>query len=284
MSGQCFLYGDRLLPRAPLPIIKCYFIIVWCQASNQKALPFLHGSYGLMRQTKTLSLPTVIPWPESLCSLLQVSAGNWPFPSLSLQSIYGCLDPYPAMIFQCLCPFLPGKHRSHDIGYPNLNKIQTFFKDAWYLEVWTKKGLDFILHFFIDLTPQNSASPPFAFFHFFDTFLSFSSSSVARAFNSCSMVISIYTIVVCNCSCPKRNLYDIHTVFQPVRGLSMPQLMSMKIHWHFITHFMRGSGMFFQLLVYCSLTHFSMWSGIPWIKNISAWIWSVTMKLFQIFF
>jgi len=69
-----------------------------------------------MRQTKTLSLPTVIPWPESLCRLLQVSAGNWPFPSLSLQSIYGCLDPYPAMIFQCLCPFLLGKHRSHDTG------------------------------------------------------------------------------------------------------------------------------------------------------------------------
>ena len=68
--------------------------------------------------------------------------------------------------------------RLHDLRYPNLNKIQTFLKDAQYLRISIKKGLDFILYFFTGLTPQNSASPPFILFHFFDTFLSFSSSSV----------------------------------------------------------------------------------------------------------
>ena len=105
------------------------------------------------------------------------------------------------------------KARAYDFRYPNLNKIQTFFKYAQYLRIMLKKGLDFISYFFIALTPQNSASPPFAFFHFFDTFLSFSSSSVARAFNSCSNVMSRYTIVVCNCSCPNRN--EICTIFMP---------------------------------------------------------------------
>ena len=81
--------------------------------------------------------------------------------------------------------------RVQDFSYPNLNKIQTFFKKARNSKISVKKGLDFIFYFFIDLTPQNPASPPFTFFHFFDTFLSFSSSSVARAFNSCSKVISI---------------------------------------------------------------------------------------------
>ncbi len=43
--------------------------------------------------------------------------------------------------------------------------------------------------------------------------LSFSSSSVARAFNSCSMVMSRYTIVVWSCSCPNRE--EICTIFMP---------------------------------------------------------------------
>ena len=37
--------------------------------------------------------------------------------------------------------------RMHDISYPNLNKIQTFFKDTCYLSVIMKKGLDFFFTF-----------------------------------------------------------------------------------------------------------------------------------------
>ena len=43
----------------------------------------------------------------------QAPAGRWPFPTLSLQSLRRCLDPYPAMSFRCICPFLPGRQRPH---------------------------------------------------------------------------------------------------------------------------------------------------------------------------
>ncbi len=92
-------------------------------------------------------------------------------------------------------------------------KVPTFLK---YLYETKRIELDFssvVPRFHMDLTPQNSANPPFIFFHFFDTFLSFSSSSVARAFNSCSIVMSIYTIVVWSCSCPNRK--EICTIFMP---------------------------------------------------------------------
>ena len=39
--------------------------------------------------------------------------GKWPFPALSLQSLHGCLDPYPAAFPRCIYPFLPGEHRPH---------------------------------------------------------------------------------------------------------------------------------------------------------------------------
>jgi len=35
------------------------------------------------------------------------------FPSLSLQSLRRCLDPYPAMSFRCTCSLLPGRQRPH---------------------------------------------------------------------------------------------------------------------------------------------------------------------------
>jgi len=48
-----------------------------------------------------------------LCRLLPVPAGRWPFPTLSLQSLRRCLDPYPGVSFQCTCPLLPGRQRPH---------------------------------------------------------------------------------------------------------------------------------------------------------------------------
>ena len=42
-----------------------------------------------------------------------VPAGRWSFPTLSLQSLHRCLDPYPGMALWCLCPFLPRKLQPH---------------------------------------------------------------------------------------------------------------------------------------------------------------------------
>ena len=53
------------------------------------------------------------PYTAGLCRLSPVPAGRWPFPALSLQSLYGCLDPYPAAPLRCTHPFLPEGHRPH---------------------------------------------------------------------------------------------------------------------------------------------------------------------------
>jgi hypothetical protein len=47
------------------------------------------------------------PISTGLCRLLRAPAGRWPFPTLSLRSLYRRLGPYPAMTSRCTCPFLP---------------------------------------------------------------------------------------------------------------------------------------------------------------------------------
>jgi hypothetical protein len=66
-----------------------------------------------MGQTKILLLSSVVPITIGLCRLLPVPAERWPFPTLSLQSLYRCLDPYPAVFLRCTCSFLPEEHRPH---------------------------------------------------------------------------------------------------------------------------------------------------------------------------
>jgi hypothetical protein len=48
-----------------------------------------------------------------LCRLSPAPAGRWSFPTLSLQSLRRCLDPYPAVPFWCTCSLLPRRQRSH---------------------------------------------------------------------------------------------------------------------------------------------------------------------------
>ena len=52
-------------------------------------------------------------WSAGLCRLRQAPAGRWPFPTLSLQSLRRCLDPYPAVSSRCIRSFLPGRQRPH---------------------------------------------------------------------------------------------------------------------------------------------------------------------------
>jgi hypothetical protein len=88
----------------------------WCHTPPRRALPLLHRSYGLMRPTETLSPTQVFPLTASLCRLLRAPAGSRRFPTLSLQSLYRCLGPYPAAFFWCSCPFLPRRQRPHVSG------------------------------------------------------------------------------------------------------------------------------------------------------------------------
>ena len=59
---------------------------------------------------------SVVPWSGSLGRLSRVPAGPWSFPTLSLPSVWRCLDPYPAVFVRCLYPFLPQRQRPHVTG------------------------------------------------------------------------------------------------------------------------------------------------------------------------
>lgn len=54
-------------------------------SGSRLALPNRARYYGLMRQTAPLLLPLVAPRFVSLCRLVRVPAGAWPFQTLSLQ-------------------------------------------------------------------------------------------------------------------------------------------------------------------------------------------------------
>ena len=69
-----------------------------------------------MRQTKFLLSTSRCAPSKGLCRLPLALAGRWPFPTLSPQSLHGCLGPYPVAFPRCLCPFLPGEHRPHLSG------------------------------------------------------------------------------------------------------------------------------------------------------------------------
>ena len=83
---------------------------------RQRALPRLPRSYEPMRQTTSLPLTSDDPHPAGLRRLSPIPAGRWPFPVLSPQSLYGCLDPYPAAPLRCSYPFLPEELRPHPSG------------------------------------------------------------------------------------------------------------------------------------------------------------------------
>jgi hypothetical protein len=53
------------------------------------------------------------PYSTRLCRLSPVPAGNGSFPTLSLQSLHRCLDPYPGMPLWCPRPFLPRELQPH---------------------------------------------------------------------------------------------------------------------------------------------------------------------------
>ena len=53
------------------------------------------------------------PYSTGPCRLSPVPAGWWSFPTLSLQSLHRCLDPYPGMPLWCPHPFLPRESQPH---------------------------------------------------------------------------------------------------------------------------------------------------------------------------
>ncbi len=100
-SPAVYLTDAHYSPRATLPVRWCYRLTAPCQPWSQSELPDHHRSSWLMRQT-TILLPTsVFPISTGLRRLLRAPAGIWPFPTLSLRSLYGRLNPYPGTTQRC---------------------------------------------------------------------------------------------------------------------------------------------------------------------------------------
>jgi hypothetical protein len=94
----------------------CYPPTRVTQRSPQRALP--PPSQLLQAHASDHGPPhaSVVPWWWGLCRLSRVPAGPWPFPTLSLPSVCGCSDPYPAVFVRCACPFLLRRQRPHVTG------------------------------------------------------------------------------------------------------------------------------------------------------------------------
>ncbi len=99
--GDVLATRDRRVRRAPLPARSVTRTQDNLYGSPQRALPLLHRSYGLMRQTK--SLP---PTPVSLAVFAGCCrpAGRWPFPTLSLQVFPWMLGPVPRRLAEVHLP------------------------------------------------------------------------------------------------------------------------------------------------------------------------------------
>ena len=107
---------NRRVPRAPLP-----------------GMGVTHDPDDLKVISEDITLPSqlirthasdrippsdsVFPCTLGLCRLSPVPAGKRPFPTLSLQSLHRCLDPYSVVSPECTCPLLPRKHWPHAMGY-----------------------------------------------------------------------------------------------------------------------------------------------------------------------
>jgi hypothetical protein len=110
--GWCRLHGHHCTesPFAPFGVLPRRGL---CTHNLDRRYPILiattsscarpHPSHGL----RTMA------WSASLCRLLRAPAGKRSFPKLSPQSVWRCLDPYPAALLRCACPFLPAEPRPH---------------------------------------------------------------------------------------------------------------------------------------------------------------------------
>ncbi len=122
VSGKCFLLNARHLPRAPLPAQGVTSCSVVFNTPSERVTPpssliLAHAPDQIPPADFDLTITT------GLCRSLRVTAGRWPFPTLSLQSLRRCLDPYPVAPLQCICSLLPKglrPHlRRHKFGAPN---------------------------------------------------------------------------------------------------------------------------------------------------------------------
>ena len=85
-------------------------------ASSRRALPLLHRSYGLMRQTTALRPPPVSLVRPVIAGCCQPLLGNDPSRRYLCQSFRTCSDPYPGCLRGAFARFFP-----QSFGLPRLS-------------------------------------------------------------------------------------------------------------------------------------------------------------------
>ena len=89
------------VPRATLPLqgvtlTSVTFTVTLISVTRSSSLILAHAP-----DQNPLTISVFLPCIMSLHRLLRIPAGRWPFPTLSLRSLYGRMDPYPATTQRC---------------------------------------------------------------------------------------------------------------------------------------------------------------------------------------
>ena len=79
--------------------------------TTSAGVPLRPRSYGLMRRSSTLPVPTDDPWSTGLCRLRSAPAGRRTFPTFSLRLFPCVLGPLPRRLVWCTYPCLPTRQR-----------------------------------------------------------------------------------------------------------------------------------------------------------------------------
>jgi hypothetical protein len=112
-----------LCAESPFARLRCYLLRRDVLRPVRESYPSFIAHTGSCARPKPSSCLGVTLVHQVLCRLLRAPAGRWPFPTLSLQSLRRCLDPYPAVFSWCSCSLLPRRQRPHlrrhKFGTPN---------------------------------------------------------------------------------------------------------------------------------------------------------------------
>ena len=127
--GCTYLTRNHRVPRAPLPDVSVTHI----QEDFNRLLRRHYSSFIAHTDSCVRPKPSQrLGFPLYVGSLQVVASPCWksaPFPTLSPQSLYRCLDPYPVASLRCSYPFLPEGPRPHlreqKFGTPNYRRNAT---------------------------------------------------------------------------------------------------------------------------------------------------------------
>ena len=98
---------------SPFAPLGCYPAEGSVRRYRDRRYPALHATTDSCARPQPSHALCTVAWSVSLCRLLRAPAGRRPFPMLSPQSVWRCLDPYPAAPLRCTYPFLPAELRPH---------------------------------------------------------------------------------------------------------------------------------------------------------------------------